>query len=657
MAGVEPYSPCPCGSGQKFKWCCHKVESFADKAQRLFDGGQAEAAIKVLDEGLRKEPGNPWLLTRKALIQIRQRRGRAGQGDAPPGPREEPEALRRPGPADPLRPGDRGAGQRGRDVPAGPRRRSRGGTVPGSPRWSGSSPRCSPRSGSTPPRSTTWSWPPARDADGSASTPASGTSASPKVSPWLKDRLRPRAGPGAPGRRGPQRVRGGRGQMAEHGLWAPAAAAFDPLSGRDPGGEADYNLGLCRLWLGDEAGAVGPLRRAVEPARRHRPRPSTSKSSASRSSRPTPRTGSSRSSSPGRSANREALLAALRAAPTSTTRGPTPIDPDEPDAPVVDEFALLDRPRLDPHDGRGLKRRPDPPDPRARSWSARSRRAGDLRRRPARRAWATASPPWPARRSPRRTRRPRSSATSPGRPWRSPGSGSSPRGSSRPRPTGSTRRSGPGSSARSGPNTPMPYLGFRTPVQAARDGDAEVPLRAALCQFEHASGRRTGPMPRSGDRLNIPPEPPIDPATVDVERLALGRLRAVPVERLDDARLVAFYRRARRAHARRASWSRPPGRSPPGRGWSSRGRSTGSRSSPTSPALAAEPGRQGRDGRAGSSAAGSPSPPPPGRSTPWSGTWSNSGSSPGSSRPRPGSPRWPSSWNATARTRRPIRSS
>ncbi len=72
MAGVEPYSPCPCGSGQKFKWCCHKVESFADKAQRLFEGGQTDAAIKVLDEGLRKEPGNPWLLTRKAIMQIRR---------------------------------------------------------------------------------------------------------------------------------------------------------------------------------------------------------------------------------------------------------------------------------------------------------------------------------------------------------------------------------------------------------------------------------------------------------------------------------------------------------------------------------------------------------------------------------------------------------
>ncbi len=72
MAAVEPYSPCPCGSGQKFKWCCHKVEAQAERAQRLFDSGQPEAAIKALDEGLRKDPSNPWLLTRKALYQIRQ---------------------------------------------------------------------------------------------------------------------------------------------------------------------------------------------------------------------------------------------------------------------------------------------------------------------------------------------------------------------------------------------------------------------------------------------------------------------------------------------------------------------------------------------------------------------------------------------------------
>src|SRR3981081_4017607 len=94
MAGVDPYSPCPCGSGQKFKWCCQKVESYAERAQRLVgngqdvaalkplegggatgprgrvDNGQYESALKPLEEGLAKVPDSPWLLTRKALIHL-----------------------------------------------------------------------------------------------------------------------------------------------------------------------------------------------------------------------------------------------------------------------------------------------------------------------------------------------------------------------------------------------------------------------------------------------------------------------------------------------------------------------------------------------------------------------------------------------------------
>ena len=70
MALVDPYSPCPCGSGQKYKWCCQKVEAYAERAQRLVDNGQYESALKPLDEGLAKVPDNPWLSMRKALIQL-----------------------------------------------------------------------------------------------------------------------------------------------------------------------------------------------------------------------------------------------------------------------------------------------------------------------------------------------------------------------------------------------------------------------------------------------------------------------------------------------------------------------------------------------------------------------------------------------------------
>src|SRR3954466_8929383 len=74
MALVDPYAPCPCGSDKKFKWCCHKVESYAERAQRLVESGQYDAAVSVLSEGLAKVPNNPWLLLRKALIHLMQQK-------------------------------------------------------------------------------------------------------------------------------------------------------------------------------------------------------------------------------------------------------------------------------------------------------------------------------------------------------------------------------------------------------------------------------------------------------------------------------------------------------------------------------------------------------------------------------------------------------
>ena len=59
MALVDPYSPCPCGSDKKFKWCCQKVEAYAERAHRLEENGQHNAAIAAYDEGLAKVPGTP----------------------------------------------------------------------------------------------------------------------------------------------------------------------------------------------------------------------------------------------------------------------------------------------------------------------------------------------------------------------------------------------------------------------------------------------------------------------------------------------------------------------------------------------------------------------------------------------------------------------
>ena len=84
------------------------------------------------------------------------------------------------------------------------------------------------------------------------------------------------------------------------------------------------------------------------------------------------------------------------------------------------------------------------------------------------------------------------------------------------------------------PETPLRQLGGRSPVQAGRAGKSEVPLRAALLILEFSGDRwvtrSTGQQLRS--RLSIPPEPPIDPETVDIDRIPLGRLALIPLPRL-----------------------------------------------------------------------------------------------------------------------------
>jgi tetratricopeptide (TPR) repeat protein len=72
MALAEPYGPCPCGSGQKYKWCCQKAEGCAERAIRQAESGQTESALATFNEGLKAEPGNPLLGIRKAVLLSRQ---------------------------------------------------------------------------------------------------------------------------------------------------------------------------------------------------------------------------------------------------------------------------------------------------------------------------------------------------------------------------------------------------------------------------------------------------------------------------------------------------------------------------------------------------------------------------------------------------------
>ena len=543
MAGVEPYAPCPCGSGQKFKWCCHKVESFADKAQRLFEGGQVDAAIKMLDEGLRKEPGNPWLLTRKAIMQIRQ-------GDPEPAKATLRQVLQKnpkhfgalvlltrcvletEGPVN-------GAGmfqqvlgsvdeaQRPQLAPLGrvvALLLAEGRRIPAALKHLDLLALLG-------------------DTDPSASRQLEGT---PGASPWLKDRL-PLAAPPA-GLEGEARARFVKAlDDADRGLWAYAAGAFDALAARDQGGEADYNLGLCRLWLGDESGAVGPLRRR---SRKLGPTPEAVDLEALCQQiepiHPDDRVEHIQLIWPLR--KREALLESLRSKGDIFDDGPTPVDPEDEDSPPIDTFALLDKPRIDKHDGKGLT-----PDQIPRILGRviveqetvaletfDDGRVDALGDRFTALAGAAIAPAHPKTKVLDEDAR---SSLALVWEWLYPAGID----------VAEAQRLDREQRTRMlrdvWPITPMPYLGFRTPEKAARDGDAVIPLRAALCQYEQdreleEAGLDFGALRA---RLKLEPEPAIDPATVDLERLSLARLASVPADRLDDDRLVLLYRRARRA--------------------------------------------------------------------------------------------------------------
>lgn len=545
MAAVESYSPCPCGSGQKFKWCCQKVESFADKAQRLFDTGQVDAAIKALDEGLAKAPGNPWLLTRKAVMQIRHGHADGAKATLRQVLAKDPKhfgalvlltrcVLETEGPIN-------GAGmfQQVLEVVPDEQRPSLAGLARVVAYLLGE----------------TRHYPAALkhlelvralgDADGSASSALRSLESNPRISPWLKDNYPLAPTPAHWAGDGRERFEAALA-LARRGLWARAAAGFDAVSGGEPGGEADHNLGLCRLWLGDEAGAVGPLRRRVA-------RLGTSAEAVDLEIlrqliapvEPDDRVEQVQLVWPLR--NRDALLAALAAAPDVADEGEEADDPEDPESPTIRQFVLLDRPALPAQSGAGLAAdqlprilgrvgvsaefaaletfddgRVDalgdrltvlagasivPAHPRTQVLGFEARSTLAL-------AWEWLSPDEMAPEEVERLDREKRAQILLDV-W---------------------------------PRTPMPYLGFRTPERAARDGDAEVPLRAAILQFERDQFLMEGaePLPLRR-RLGVRDEPAIDPTNVDIVRVPLARLAGVDPARLDDESLVTLYRRVRRA--------------------------------------------------------------------------------------------------------------
>ena len=65
MARLDPYAACPCGSGKKARWCCEFIFDDINKAFEFEKEGQHEAALRLIDELVAKNPTNPEVWGRK----------------------------------------------------------------------------------------------------------------------------------------------------------------------------------------------------------------------------------------------------------------------------------------------------------------------------------------------------------------------------------------------------------------------------------------------------------------------------------------------------------------------------------------------------------------------------------------------------------------
>jgi tetratricopeptide (TPR) repeat protein len=69
---LDLYEPCTCGSGKKFKWCCHPIFVNINRAWEQEASGQHEAALRLMDQVVREHEGNPEAWGQKARLLFSQ---------------------------------------------------------------------------------------------------------------------------------------------------------------------------------------------------------------------------------------------------------------------------------------------------------------------------------------------------------------------------------------------------------------------------------------------------------------------------------------------------------------------------------------------------------------------------------------------------------
>ncbi len=66
---IDPYTPCPGGTGKKIKFCCSDLLTELDKVQRMLDGEQRAGCLEYIDSLEAKFPQRACLLSIKAMLE------------------------------------------------------------------------------------------------------------------------------------------------------------------------------------------------------------------------------------------------------------------------------------------------------------------------------------------------------------------------------------------------------------------------------------------------------------------------------------------------------------------------------------------------------------------------------------------------------------
>jgi tetratricopeptide (TPR) repeat protein len=521
------------------------VESFAERAQRLSESGQIDAAVDVLDEGLRKHPDNSWLLMRKAILLTNE-----GKID-----------LARPLVQKVIdrQPKHMGAQSllvrlvlETEGILAGVAQFQRAleATPPEHRRGLG---RLARLIGVLLVEAHLYaealkhlSLAQAIEGPGHSEAVADSTvelvMQNTGVPAWLKHTEH--LSPAPPNVLPAQRARFEEAlRRADQGLWASAASAFEALAAEGAGPVASRNLGFCRLWLADSKRAVPALRRYIATLGK-------TEEAVDLEALCQVYDENDRDEVVERVQliwpvrNREGLLAVLERSPEIQAAGVGPLDAEDPESPQVQQFVLLDRPQPDQTSGLRIG---DVPRVLATIMVGQEivaleafddKRLQGLSDRFAALAGSNIPPAHP---------RTKVLGTYLASSVALLEELALPQGTEQAETDRLERESRQHIVREVWPHTKFSYLNGRTPLEAAQAGNAIVALRAAILRLELSGNGVISPaiIAELRQRLSVPLEPEIDADTVQIDRVHPARLHLVPAERLSDDKLIALHQRAR----------------------------------------------------------------------------------------------------------------